>query len=70
MAVNIDRGQISVRLTDEQARALERYRITLQKRVRCHAPVWSCSSAHAIRDLILRGLKAEGFNLEVVDLQE
>jgi hypothetical protein len=70
MAVNIDRGQVSVRLTDDQARALERYRITLQKKIRCHAPGWSCSSAHAIRDLILRGLKTEGFISDVVDPPE
>jgi hypothetical protein len=70
MAVNIDRGQISVRLTDEQVRALERYRIMLQKRVRCHAPGWLCSSSHAVRDLILRGLKSEGFNFEIGDPPE
>ena len=59
MAGNPERGQVSVRLEDEQARALERYRITLQKRIRKHAPGWVCTSSHAIRDLIIRGLQAE-----------
>jgi hypothetical protein len=65
----VERGQISVRLEDVQARALERYRITLQKRIRKHAPGWVCSSSHAIRDLIIRGLQAEEL-LPKTDLPE
>ena len=69
MAGNPERGQVSVRLEDEQARALERYRITLQKRIRKHAPGWVCTSSHAIRDLIIRGLQAEEL-LPKVDVPE
>jgi len=58
-AINEQRGQVSVRLDDLQAKALERYRITLQNRLRKQAPGWVCSTAHAVRDLILRGLKHE-----------
>lgn len=54
-----DRGQVSVRLNDPQAKALERYRILLQNRLRKQAPGWVCSTSHAVRDLILRGLKTE-----------
>jgi hypothetical protein len=69
VAGNPERGQVSVRLEDEQARALERYRITLQKRIRKHAPGWVCTSSHAIRDLIIRGLQAEEL-LPKVDVPE
>ena len=54
--VSTERGQVSVRLDDAQARALERYRIGLQGRMRKEAPGWVCSTAHAIRHLIIRGL--------------
>lgn len=64
MAAGIETGQVSVRLTGIHAKALERYRVSLQKRIRSTAPGWNCSTAHAIRDLILRGLKKEGFLTE------
>lgn len=61
MASSLETGQVSVRLTGIHSKALERYRVSLQKRIRSTAPGWNCSTAHAIRDLILRGLKDEGF---------
>lgn len=57
--INEQRGQVSVRLDDMQAKALERYRILMQQRLRKQAPGWYCSTANAVRDLILRGLKTE-----------
>jgi hypothetical protein len=54
--ISKDRGQISVRLTDAQAKALERYRVGLQRRMASQTPGWVCSTSHAIRHLILTGL--------------